>query len=41
MALGEAEMEGRLDRADALVWAITALLVDAPPERAGPRIVGL
>ncbi len=37
MAPGEAEMEGRLDRADALVWAITALLVEwAPP--AAPRI---
>jgi phage terminase large subunit-like protein len=37
MALGEAEMEGRLDRADALVWAVTDLLVDAPP-RQGPRL---
>lgn len=41
MALGEAEMEGRLDRADALVWAITALLVEAPPLRQGPRMVRL
>jgi phage terminase large subunit-like protein len=39
MALGEAEMEGALDRADALVWALTALLVEAPPPRPGPRIV--
>ncbi len=37
MALGEAEMEGSLDRADALVWAVTALLVEAPPP-AAPRV---
>ena len=37
MALGEAEMEGRLDRADALVWAVTALIVEAPPLSA-PRV---
>lgn len=37
MALGEPEMEGRLDRADALVWALTELLVEAPP-RMGPRV---
>ncbi len=40
MALGEAEMEGRLDRADALVWAVTALLVEAPP-RSEPRVLQL
>jgi phage terminase large subunit-like protein len=38
MALGEAEMEGRLDRADALVWAITALIVETPPAMAAPRM---
>jgi len=35
MALGAGDEEGRLDRADALVWAITMLLVETPP--AGPR----
>lgn len=38
MALGEPEMEGRLDRADALVWALTHLLVEAPPMRGEPRM---
>ncbi len=36
MALGAGDGEGRLDRADALVWAITMLLVEAPPPR--PRV---
>jgi phage terminase large subunit-like protein len=39
MALGEAEMEGRLDRADALVWAITDLMVES--RRPEPRILRL
>jgi phage terminase large subunit-like protein len=39
MALGAAEPEGRLDRADALVWALTALLVVKPPVQ--PRIIAL
>ena len=34
---GEMEAAGSLDRADALVWAITDLLVDAPAPRAPPR----
>ncbi|MDX2234770.1 MAG: terminase family protein [Hyphomonadaceae bacterium] len=41
MALGEAEMEGRFDRADALVWAVTALLVQAGPAGAPPRVLQL
>jgi len=40
MALGEAEMEGTLDRADALVWAVTWLMVEAPPASA-PRVLQL
>ena len=36
MALGGDE-EGSSDRADALVWAVTDLLIDRPGER-GPRI---
>jgi phage terminase large subunit-like protein len=40
MALGEAEMDGRLDRADALVWAITALLIDGR-SAARPRLAML
>jgi phage terminase large subunit-like protein len=35
---GEMEAAGSLDRADALVWAITDLLVDAPDGDRGPRI---
>lgn len=35
---GEMEAAGSLDRADALVWAITDLLVDAPDGERGPRI---
>lgn len=39
MALGgEMEAAGTLDRADALVWAITDLLVDAPDGERGPRV---
>ena len=39
MALGgEAEEAGSLDRADALVWAITDLLLDQPAQGRGPRI---
>jgi phage terminase large subunit-like protein len=37
MALGSDAGEGSLDRADALVWAVTDLLVDRPGER-GPRV---
>lgn len=37
MMLGAELGEGSLDRADALVWAITDLLLDRPGER-GPRI---
>lgn len=36
MALGVAESEGLLDRADALVWALSALMLE--PMRQGPRI---
>ncbi len=36
MAMGEGESETKLDRADALVWAITALLLERM--NAGPRI---
>ncbi len=36
---GEAGSRGRLDRADALVWALTALLVVKPPLR--PAIIVL
>jgi phage terminase large subunit-like protein len=36
MALGVSENEGRLDRADALVWALTALMVR--PKTLQPRI---
>ncbi|HYC98843.1 terminase large subunit domain-containing protein [Brevundimonas sp.] len=35
---GEMEAAGSLDRADALVWAITDLLIDAPEGERGPRI---
>ena len=35
---GEMEAAGSLDRADALVWAITDLLVDAPDGERGPRV---
>lgn len=35
---GQMEAAGSLDRADALVWAITDLLVDAPDGERGPRI---
>jgi phage terminase large subunit-like protein len=38
MALGwEGEAAGSLDRADALVWAITDLLIDRPDGDQGPR----
>ena len=37
LALGVAESEGLLDRADALVWALTALML-GPPLGEGPRI---
>ena len=37
MMLGAELGEGSLDRADALVWAVTDLLIDRPGER-GPRI---
>lgn len=38
MALGgEGEAAGSLDRADALVWAITDLLIDRPDGEVGPR----
>jgi phage terminase large subunit-like protein len=33
------ESEGLLDRADALVWALTALMLGPPPSE-GPRIRG-
>jgi phage terminase large subunit-like protein len=36
LALGVSESEGLLDRADALVWALTALMLG--PAREGPRI---
>ena len=39
MAIGDAESELKLDRADALVWAVTALLLERPG--AGPRISAL
>ena len=32
MALGVAESEGLLDRADALVWALSALMLGPAPE---------
>ena len=35
---GEMEAAASLDRADALVWAITDLLIDAPDGERGPRI---
>ena len=35
---GELEGAGSLDRADALVWAVTDLLIDAPDGDRGPRI---
>ncbi|MFN3669289.1 MAG: terminase large subunit domain-containing protein [Brevundimonas sp.] len=35
---GEMEGAGSLDRADALVWAVTDLLIDAPEGETGPRI---
>jgi phage terminase large subunit-like protein len=35
---GEMEGAGSLDRADALVWAVTDLLIDAPEGERGPRI---
>ncbi|HEY0600935.1 MAG TPA: DNA-packaging protein, partial [Brevundimonas sp.] len=35
---GQMEAAGSLDRADALVWAITDLLVDAPDGERGPRV---
>ena len=38
LALGAAETEGLLDRADACVWALTALMSE--PAREGPRIRG-
>jgi phage terminase large subunit-like protein len=34
----EMEGAGSLDRADALVWAVTDLLIDAPEGERGPRI---
>ena len=37
MMLGAELGEGSLDRADALVWAVTDLLIDRPGER-GPRV---
>ena len=37
LALGVSESEGLLDRADALVWALTALMTGPPPPE-GPRI---
>jgi len=37
LALGVSESEGLLDRADALVWALTALMTGPPPSE-GPRI---
>ena len=37
MAMG-GEDEGSLDRADALVWAVTDLMIDRAEARAGPRI---
>jgi phage terminase large subunit-like protein len=39
MAFGtEGEAAGSLDRADALVWAITDLLIDRPEGETGPRL---
>ena len=35
---GQMEAAGSLDRADALVWAITDLLVDTPDGERGPRV---
>ena len=35
---GQMEAAGSLDRADALVWAVTDLLVDAPDGERGPRV---
>jgi phage terminase large subunit-like protein len=35
---GQMEAAGSLDRADALVWAVTDLLVDAPDGDRGPRV---
>lgn len=34
----EGEAAGSLDRADALVWAVTDLLIDTPDGERGPRI---
>jgi phage terminase large subunit-like protein len=39
LALGVAESEGLLDRADALVWALTALMQGGPS--LGPRVRSL
>jgi phage terminase large subunit-like protein len=39
LALGVSESEGLLDRADALVWALTALMLG--PAREGPRLTAL
>jgi phage terminase large subunit-like protein len=38
MALGAAEAQGRFDRADALVWGLTALMLEDRAGREGPRI---
>lgn len=35
---GQMEAAGSLDRADAPVWAVTDLLVDAPDGERGPRV---
>jgi phage terminase large subunit-like protein len=35
---GELDGAGSLDRADALVWAVTDLLIDAPEGERGPRV---
>ena len=35
---GEGEATGSLDRADALVWAVTDLLIGRPEGEEGPRI---
>lgn len=39
LALGVSESEGLLDRADALVWALTALMLGSAPGE-GPRVRG-
>ena len=42
MAMGtEGQAGSSLDRADALVWAVTDLLIDPPGERAVPRVRSL